>query len=197
MKISDYSKNELPTWNEVYNEFYQEGPITSSPSSEKDPIDVYYKIPRSHVLMGMICNQFNKMIEEDGYREQVLDILRESMVGELFNCIFQLIPQAMHHKYFHCTNNIYTFTTKKDIFAISDRSRKYVNDVSNNGLEMYMIVITKFGGQSVPSPEYYSYDSYEFNAVMEILMRPFIEYFTKPKEKQERKPFDSSMDPAL
>lgn len=65
---SQYSRNELPTWNEVYNDWYCKYDAISRYEyyAELDPeIDPYWKIPRKLYLLATICNQFNKMIYED------------------------------------------------------------------------------------------------------------------------------------
>ena len=75
MKISNYVKEELPTWDEVYSEFYKKqlfikenmdnysiiDPYHRVPSK----IDPYYKLPKGEIIVALVCNQFNKMITEN------------------------------------------------------------------------------------------------------------------------------------
>jgi len=63
---SVYAKEELPTWNEVYNEFLKDGIFDYDPENpDHQSLDPYWKIPRRRVLIAIICNQFNKMMYED------------------------------------------------------------------------------------------------------------------------------------
>lgn len=67
-KVSLYTKEELPTWNEVYNEWYQN-------VYDENILDTYWKIPKQAYLNAIICNQFNKMVFEDGYQTELIKFL--------------------------------------------------------------------------------------------------------------------------
>ena len=54
----------LPTWNEIYNEFYLNKIFTYESSKHKE-LDTYWQRPRRKILLAFICNQLNKMIFED------------------------------------------------------------------------------------------------------------------------------------
>ena len=66
-KASMYVKEELPTWNEVYNVWYKQKMFTFDSEKDSKPIDPYWKIPVKKYLLATVCNQFNKMIFEDNY----------------------------------------------------------------------------------------------------------------------------------
>lgn len=71
--LSIYSKEELPTWSEVYNEWYKKNQFFYDPNLEEHQTrDPYWKIPHLQYLQAVVCNQFNKMLFEDGYREGLL-----------------------------------------------------------------------------------------------------------------------------
>ena len=64
-KPSVYTNEDLPTWNEFFNDWW-EAKIFSTDDSNLG-FDTYYtKILRSKVLMAYACNQLNKMLYEDG-----------------------------------------------------------------------------------------------------------------------------------
>lgn len=64
---SIYAKEELPTWNEIYNEWYKKNRVSWDPFVKlKDgELDTYWKIPKVKYLLATVCNEFNKMIFED------------------------------------------------------------------------------------------------------------------------------------
>ena len=79
-KVSLYTKNELPTWNEVYNEYWLKTiniyiPDSSDPDMHIE--DPYWKIPRRIVLLAMIANQLNKMLFEDNMHKHILEELNQ------------------------------------------------------------------------------------------------------------------------
>lgn len=79
-KLSMYTKEELPTWDEIYNEWYKSGHIIYDPNDVHDQvIDLYWKIPHKVYLLLTICNQFNKMIYEDGYKDQIIKMISDNI----------------------------------------------------------------------------------------------------------------------
>ena len=65
---SIFTTEELPTWNEMYNEWWKNKIFSSNVDLG---LDTYYNtIPRSKVLMAQACNQLNKMLYEDGVLEK-------------------------------------------------------------------------------------------------------------------------------
>ena len=64
-KPSIYNKDELPTWDEIYNSFISNRIYHYNMESDTD-LDPYWRIPQKVILLGFICNQLNKMIFEDG-----------------------------------------------------------------------------------------------------------------------------------
>ncbi|MCM1220104.1 MAG: hypothetical protein NC548_37000, partial [Lachnospiraceae bacterium] len=50
---SIYAKEELPTWNEFYNEFYKSGNYTYDGGKDVFEIDPYWKIPRKKYLLAV------------------------------------------------------------------------------------------------------------------------------------------------
>lgn len=78
-KLSIYTKEELPTWDEVYNEWYKNQQFIYDQDDEKcQKMDLYWKIPHSIYLLITVCNQLNKMLYEDGYKDELLEYLNST-----------------------------------------------------------------------------------------------------------------------
>ena len=137
-KLSIYTKEELPTWDEVYNEWYKNQQFIYDPDDEKcQKMDLYWKIPHSIYLLATVCNQLNKMIYEDGYKDELLEYLNST---SLFS---QLGP----------VENVYEF---KDILFIgSDCLMKQVHDKAKS--KDFIKYLTEYWGLSYDvSPVIYS-----------------------------------------
>lgn len=73
-KASAYVKEELPTWSEVYEDFYLNKIFTYDGESD---MDLYWKIPHNKFLIAVVCNQFNKMLYEDNLKAEILEELNK------------------------------------------------------------------------------------------------------------------------
>lgn len=62
-KVSLYAKEELPTWDEMYSDFYKKEIFGYN--EDDTELDPYWKIKRKMVQISMFCNQLNKMVFED------------------------------------------------------------------------------------------------------------------------------------
>ena len=62
-QLSKYAKEELPTWSEMYEEFWLHEVFSATKYGDKDP---YWKIPHNVYLLSVCLNQLNKMVWEDG-----------------------------------------------------------------------------------------------------------------------------------
>lgn len=76
---SKYAKEELPTWDEIYNQFFLEKVGFYDPRNEEHQIpDMYWKLPHRKMLLGWMANQFNKMLLEDReHTAKVKDAINE------------------------------------------------------------------------------------------------------------------------
>lgn len=65
-KPSLFAKEELPTWDELYKEFWLEKVFVYDPNdpTHQTP-DLYWKRPHRKMLLSWVCNQLNKMVCED------------------------------------------------------------------------------------------------------------------------------------
>jgi hypothetical protein len=81
-KVSSYCKEELPTWGELYNRFYVnlDDLVRYDPDNKnQQTLDIYWKIPARKMLLALVCNQINKMIFEDGMRDDVLEWINQNI----------------------------------------------------------------------------------------------------------------------
>jgi hypothetical protein len=68
MKLSVYDKDCLPTWDEMYNEFWKHQIFVydAKRDSLDKTIDPYWNRPKRKMILAWACNQLNKMVFEDG-----------------------------------------------------------------------------------------------------------------------------------
>ena len=66
--VSIYDKDCLPTWEELYNQFYKKRMFNYEPHNRAHIFqnDHYWNRPIRKMLLAWGCNQLNKMIFEDG-----------------------------------------------------------------------------------------------------------------------------------
>jgi hypothetical protein len=92
-RVSKYAKEELPTWNELWREFWLNRVFFYDPEDPEqnrtevmpnsDPttlikyIDLFWRIPHAKVLLWTVCNQLNKMLFEDGQLEATLEFINQ------------------------------------------------------------------------------------------------------------------------
>lgn len=192
-EISKFSVNELPTWEEIlrwYKEYHIKGDNTFDPSKDR-AIHRYWKIPEKRVMFALICNQFNKMIAEDGYMSGLSDIINNSDIG--ITCLHSVsfcltlaeIPELMSRpseKRF----NIYNITkpgSTIDPFA-SGHPHLCVNDITVVPSDPLMVTPVLVGDgdeynmQSIlrPHPDS-TCEELQYNTIIEYMMTPFKEYF--------------------
>lgn len=182
---SKYAKEELPTWSEMFNEFYK-GNITTYDPNDSSHIeeDLYWHLPHRKMLLGWICNQLNKMLFEDGRRDDILNLVNnnyEDLKNRVTNVYFILKPSVIDEdieKLYHWDNMpvIYTCelpsTKKRSIFA-SDSPSINIKTLEGN-LELKVIIDIKVSTFTVASDEE---SSYIFWDIVDELLKDMIEYF--------------------
>jgi len=90
-KLSQYDKDCLPTWSEIYDEFWMKKVFNYDPNiTEHQELDPYWKRPHRKILLAFVCNQLNKMIFEDGI--DVLSYINETTDGHCRRIHFTLNP---------------------------------------------------------------------------------------------------------
>jgi len=91
--VSKYAKEELPTWDELYNQFYVPQVCDYNPNDPNhQQIDLYWNLPHRKLLLGWICNQLNKILYEDGQLQRVIDKVNKAISGKYnFTKVFFLL----------------------------------------------------------------------------------------------------------
>ena len=85
-QVSLYTKEELPTWTEVYRDWFNAKKYYYDPSNDDhQELDKYWNVPRLKYLHAVICNQFNKTLFEDNKKEELLKYLNTEEVRSIMN----------------------------------------------------------------------------------------------------------------
>lgn len=200
---SAYVKEELPTWNEVYRDYYQDIFLKGDHKFTMDdpgPDDKYWKFPHKKFIIAVVCNQFNKMIMTDSW-------LKGFVIGSINRLWFtsrfpsgslaydirfgiQIDGDKTKLPEFRAFDNdtepiIYTFDHPRGVanpFISSKRtSAERVNIASFESACIYpMIKISNDGkrGYEVYTPLPWTPDEEEmYKSIIELMMAPFREYF--------------------
>lgn len=192
--ISMYAKEELPTWGEVYEDFYLKKSFIYDPSNvEHQKLDLYWKIPRRKYLLAIVCNQFNKMLFENGIRKQLIEFLNENSIycdieDVRFTCdlndnIDNIIDVQKDYGKFIGTDiapPIYTFPLPSGLnnpFIISNHPRIDINTV-DRGMIIVPIIKRSCDDNSIYIPHPYDNLSMkDHEMIIDFMIRPFKTYF--------------------
>jgi hypothetical protein len=81
-KVSKYSKWDLPTWNEIHEEFLKNKWFDYDPEDkEQQEIAPYENRPKRMIMLEKMANQLNKMLREDGWMEKILECFRDPVLS--------------------------------------------------------------------------------------------------------------------
>ena len=162
-KASPFIKEALPTWDEIYNEFYKKK-ITKYLEGKDTELDHYYQVPRNKILVAFMCNQLNKMLFESD----------SSLHGKYF---FELIwwrkykdiaNQKFEKDYFPTIYEISNMAYETSLFKLKDYEYEDLRDSRwNLFLSLYSLSSEKW----IPDimEEYWD--------VINHLLEPVIKYF--------------------
>lgn len=188
--VSRYSTSELPTWREIMD--WYELPIRSyDPLTDSADLNMYWKIPKKQVLIALMCNQFNKMITEDGYRDNLLTLLSSSKYINIQpeDVAFMPFSQYMPPE----PMEIYSFINpsgRPDIFR-SSWPHKDIDDTSDP-MELILFVKAKPQGWFPISHDLFKqlYDD-----IIKCMMEPYMEYFSRDRRSCNQQ-YHLGYDPA-
>lgn len=184
-KPSIYAKEELPTWAEVYEEFYLGKQYFYDPNKDEE-IDPYWKIPHKKFLIAVVCNQFNKMLYEDKMMYNICkELTREfctPIIGLQFICrdSCNFNSDIFDHSFFETISTIYTFplpTGKDNPFITNNHHR---TDITSLNCKFYIVPVLKLNDPDISKPIVYPvhYTRDHFSEIMEIMIKEFKQYFT-------------------
>lgn len=82
--IYNFVKEDLPTWNEVYYDYYKKQNRIYEPDNELMNIhmDKYWGIARRKYLIATVANQFNRDLYVNGQFEKLVKILEVTSINE-------------------------------------------------------------------------------------------------------------------
>lgn len=176
---SAYTKEELPTWNELYNEFYKNQYYVYA-HLDRDHLkrDPYWKIPHMKYLLAVVCNQLNKMLFEDGMEKDVVEYAN-ILMGPGIEYIAFYIELDDHTAPSWMIGSdvippIYTIpfpNGEPNPFAISNVER--INIAEIKGHDMYLMPKIGFSDVSSMAP----IDLEKFNKILDFMMKNVKKYF--------------------
>lgn len=184
---SKYAKEELPTYNEIYNEFYKEKAWDYDPDDKShQEEDLYWRLPHRKLLLGWICNQFNKMLFEDGMKDMMIQFINEnvsmpsnSIAYDIYFILDDHIPGHDEESELNYIGLplIYTCelpkTNKRSIFA-SDSPSKNIKEF--NKKIFLQIVIKCENSELIIANAFNIYDEI-FHCIILELIKDIISYF--------------------
>lgn len=168
-----YCKDELPTWHEIYYDFYLKDLFYYNNEIDSD-LDLYWKEPRKKVLIGFICNQLNKMIFED--KTISLDFIQKLFNDDkIINFYFILsddieisteLPPSIYSLKIPSTNQFSIFSTSF--------KRKDLSLIQRN-IEIKLILV-----ESAYDFKIINFKDDKFRKVLVETILPIIDYFKEP-----------------
>lgn len=179
-----WSKDELPTWGEIWE--WWNSSDRGDVYTESGERDRYWNIDPKLYIIGMMCNQFNKMLLEDRYYDAAvkdLDFLSDVLSIEFVIVEVEdgesIVPINGDGKH-----TIYSFNKLMNSQSVlyresDDVYRVMLEDIDSKKLRMVMIYSKK--DSSGNRMEYIAPRLGEMDKVIDYLMQPIIKYFTETK----------------
>lgn len=167
---SKYVKEELPTWAEIH-EWHDGKWTTYDPVCDMEDKDFYWKIPIRLKLLALCCNQFNKMILEDGYDSKISKLLKDEYFIDSHAIFFELRDMDLIDPPYS-TYMIYSLQERYNPFIQNPGIRKVVDP--HHYYRMNLVIIMNNGSKLIEFPVSVIQDVYE------ILCAEVEKYFREP-----------------
>lgn len=168
-----YCKDDLPTWHEMYYEFWNKKMFSFNPLEENE-IDLYWNVEHNRMILGFACNQLNKMIIEN--KVELLDFIKKLLNdNEIKNFYFILSndievveeqPPSIYALKIPSTKQFSIFSTshkRKDLALIDKRVELKIITIKNS-YDFKIIDINDLN----------------FIKILNKIMTPIIDYFSEP-----------------
>lgn len=175
---SIYAKEELPTWIEMYEEFWMKKIFKYDKENPNDAeLDIYWNIPRKKFIMATACNQLNKMLMENPeFHDKVIDHIHSTnkdscLKSGIENIYFVMLKSDNMNDDFDDLPVIFTFPHPKGIknpFILSDTPRIDISDDSSYTMSLVirgLFNLRMFNNSKV------------FLSTLEFMMKDIIDYF--------------------
>lgn len=188
--VSSYSKDDLPTWDEIYNKFYIDRVFNfDTNNGDHLVLDNYMKRPYRKLLLGWMCNYLNKLMYEDDV--DMSEFLLENDFSKETKFFFTLIENDNNVNCLDKINSIFEhdlvsgfpriFTCKMPTtnqYSIF-HSGKAINDIDNlkGNLEMVVIIYTPCDINMMSSNINSEYTDIRFLELVSFLLKDVIIYF--------------------
>ena len=174
--VSMYVKEDLPTWFELYNEFYKKR-IHNYERTENTEMDKYWKIPRRMYILITTCNKLNKIIQEDEpLYNQMKELICPGKGNIDIKLIFRLIssnPDIMENA-LDFNKGIYTLKhpeRKENPFILNPEDRLYIPDDVDN-LQLSIVA-----ARNPTDIEFINVKDVVLDNITNLLLKDVIEYF--------------------
>lgn len=186
--VSIYTKEELPTWAEVYEDFYKGRVLFYDPNDEShQKLDTYWKIPKRKYILAIICNQFNKMLFEENMKNSIIESIHNMNIIDIRFIIDpikkfdDIINVDINEIKTEIAPPIYTMPLpngKKNPFIINKHKRININKLDKILALSLLVTIEK---DQEPITLFISpiddQQTYLYDKIMKKMMYPYIEYF--------------------
>ena len=168
-----YCKDDLPTWNEMYYEFWNNKLFYFNPSDHNE-MDLYWNTEHNRMILGFACNQLNKMISDS--KEQLLSFIQNIFNDfNIKNFYFILSNDVeISEDTIPCVYALKIPSTKQFSIFSSNHKRKDLAEINKN-IELKLILVKStydFQIIDIANPI--------FNKILNKVMVPIIDYFTEP-----------------
>ena len=165
-ELSLYCKEELPTWDELYNDFIKPKSFTFDPSDKQHlKLDSYWKIEKRKLILAWSCNQINKLLFEDDMKQSVLEFLH-SIKMKFPN----LNTMNNRNKLFTDIRFMILEGDSKDHDNISKILNKSIIHTRNEPPIIYHQKLPKTNEPSIFTTKYPRYDIDDFKKNLELIM---------------------------
>lgn len=168
-----YCKDDLPTWHEMYYEFWNKKLFYFDPSDHNE-LDLYWNTEHNRMILGFACNQLNKMISDS--KEQLLsfiyDILNDLNIRNFYFILSNDIE--ISEEGIPCIYSLKIPSTKKFSIFSSNHKRKDLAEI-NKKVELKLILV-----KSSYDFQIITIDNPKFKEILNKIMIPIIDYFTEP-----------------
>ena len=177
-KPSRYLKEELPTWNEIYDDFYSHWLDDSSLYNihGKNP---YWKVLNRDFIIATMCNQFNKMLHEDGFMEKISENVHLRNIDdqelEIENLRFQL--QSKDDNVIDWTEEPIIYSFAEDVDKVLTNENPRFNPTSfGDHYKMILLAVIK-EENDMHKINSYTLDTIFTERIIMFLLNPIISYF--------------------
>lgn len=163
-KASPFIKEALPTWDEIYNEFYKKKIIKYLIGEDDAELNPYYQLPKNKVLIAFMCNQLNKLIYESDRsdtKECFFDVVWH-------NKYKNILEQKFGKDYFPTIYEISNTAYETSLFKLKDYTYKDLRDFKS---DLFLVMY------SFSSECYIPCKSEEYWGTINELLKPVIKYF--------------------